>query len=325
MNKLLLTIFSISLLLSGCSKGIERRQASRDWMTPNGKLKVLTTTAMIGNLVEEIGGDNLNVLTLIQGDSDPHSYQLVKGDDEKLSYANIIFFNGLGLEHGPTLQSYLHNHSKAVSIGDYIESIKPTEIIHIGQETDPHIWMDMSLWKNAIPLIVHTLSGQDPLHAEVYRKNGQILYAQLNQEDQNIEEYLHQLPENKRYLVSSHDAFNYFVKRYFANGEESTNDEWRKRVDSPMGLSPDSQLNAHEIIAIIDHMKKYNVQVLFPETNLSHDAIEKIKQAGNEKGLDLKISSTPLYGDAMGPKGSDGDTYVKMIWYNAKVIRHELE
>lgn len=312
------------LLLTACSSGQERRQATKDWMNPNGKLKVLTTTAMIANLVEEIAGNNIDVLTLIQGDSDPHSYQLVKGDGEKLSYANIIFFNGLGLEHGPTLQTYLHNHSKAIAIGDYIESIKPSEIIHIDNEVDPHIWMDISLWKNAIPLIVQTLSEQDPFHAEVYRKNGQILYATLNKEDEQVEKEMREIPEDKRYFVSSHDAFNYFVKHYMSTAEESASDGWRKRVDSPMGLSPDSQLNSHEIQAIIDHMKKYNIQVLFPETNLSHDAIEKIKQAGNEKGLQLKISSMPLYGDAMGPKGSEGDTYVKMIRYNAKTIRHEL-
>jgi manganese/zinc/iron transport system substrate-binding protein len=274
--------------------------------------------------VEEIGGDNVDVLTLIQGDSDPHSYQLVKGDDEKLSYANIIFFNGLGLEHGPTLQSYLQNHSKAVAIGNYIESIKPSEIIRVGNEVDPHVWMDMSLWKNAVPLIVHTLSEQDPFHAEQYRKNGQHLYATLTEEDKKIEHFVHQIPENKRYLVSSHDAFNYFVKRYMATQGEIGTDGWKKRVDSPLGLSPDSQLSPHEIIAIIDHMKKYDIQVLFPETNLSHDAVDKIVSAGKEKGLTLKVSSTPLYGDAMGPKGSDGDTYTKMLWYNAKVIRNEL-
>lgn len=317
-----------SVLLVGCSlqkQGAERKRALKDWMTPNGKLKILATTAMIGNLIEEIGGDNVDVLTLIQGDSDPHSYQLVKGDDEKLSYANIIFYNGLGLEHGPSLQTYLLNNPKSVSVGNYISAIKPTEIIRIGHEIDPHIWMDVSLWKHAIPLMVHTLSEKDPFHAEQYRKNGQLLYSQLDQEDQNIDAFVKQIPEQNRYLVSSHDAFNYFVKRYFATPEEENSEKWRNRVDSPLGLSPDSQLSSHEIIAIIDHMKKFNIQVLFPESNVSREAIEKIVNAGKEKGIDLYVSSIPLYGDAMGPKGSEGDTYIKMVWYNAKVIHDELK
>lgn len=314
-------------MLGGCAlqkQGAERKQMARDWMAPNGKLKVLATTAMIGNLVEVIGDSHVDVLVLIQGDADPHSYQLVKGDDEKLSYANTIFYNGLGLEHGPTLQSYLLNHTKAISLGNYIQGIKPTEIIHVGQETDPHIWMDVSLWKNGIPLIVHVLSEQDPQHAEEFRKNGQMLYTELNQEDSRIVQYMHQLPEDKRFLVTSHDAFNYFVRRYLATPQEAENGTWRKRVDSPLGLSPESQLNAHEIVAIIDYMQKYQIHVLFPESNLSHDAVDKILSAGKEKGLDLKVSPHALYGDAMGPKGSSGDTYLKMIWYDAKVIRNEL-
>jgi manganese/zinc/iron transport system substrate-binding protein len=330
MNNLIksfLFILTLSVFATSCSlkqQGEERKKALKDWMAPNGKLKILATTAMIGNLVEDIGGDNVDVLTLIQGDSDPHSYQLVKGDDEKLSYANVIFYNGLGLEHGPSLQMYLQNNPKSASVGNYIKAIKPTEIITIDHEIDPHIWMDVSLWKHAIPFIVHTLSEKDPMDAEIYRKNGQTLYSALDQEDKKLETFVQNIPANKRYLVSSHDAFNYFVKRYMATPEESESNEWRKRVDSPLGLSPDSQLGAHEILAIIEHMKKYDIEILFPESNLSSEAIDKIVSAGREKGLELKVSNLPLYGDAMGPKGSDGDTYLKMVWHNAKVIKHEL-
>ena len=87
----------LSLLVVGCSSSPKKGEL-REWMEPSGKLKVLATTAFVQDLVQKVGGDHIDTLTLIKGDLDPHSYQLVKGDDEKLGFANLIFYNGLGLE-----------------------------------------------------------------------------------------------------------------------------------------------------------------------------------------------------------------------------------
>jgi manganese/zinc/iron transport system substrate-binding protein len=125
------------------------------------------------------------------------------------------------------------------------------------------------------------------------------------------------VPSNKRYLVTSHDAFNYFARAYLKDPEEK---EWHDRFQAPEGLAPESQLSVADIIAIIHHMKKYQIKVLFPESNVSRDSIRKIVDAGNENGMELKIATTPLYGDAMGKKGDDGDTYIKMILHNGKTI-----
>src|ERR1700722_13190650 len=120
MNKkrMLRTFCSLFVLFFCFSCGTH---SAKSWKEPNGKVKVLATIAMIGNLVEQIGGDYVDTFTLIGGELDPHSYQLVKGDDEKLAFANIIFFNGLGLEHGPSLQRYLYHEPKAIAIGDHIK------------------------------------------------------------------------------------------------------------------------------------------------------------------------------------------------------------
>lgn len=320
MNKLWLFFLCI---LSGCSlkqAGEQHKATLAEWMTPNGKLKVLATTGMISDIVKEVGKGHVDTYTLIQGDLDPHSYQLVKGDDEKLAYADILFFSGLGLEHGPSLQRHLIGNPKAHSIGEYIMKMDPSKALFVDSVVDPHIWMDISLWKFSIPFVVRILSDKDPVHAESFRKLGQELYNQFDAADQEVRALLLQIPEEKRYLVTSHDAFNYFTRRYLATDEEREFGGWQKRFAAPEGLSPDSQLSSHEIQSIIDHLAHYRIHTLFPESNLSKDSIRKIVQAGQEKGLKLKVNEIPLYGDAMGPIASPGETYLGMIRHNAKTI-----
>src|SRR5271165_630667 len=122
---LLTIILGMSLMLS-CTLSSNDSQ----WMSRNGKLKVLSTIEMINDLVVQIGGEYVDSAVLIQGELDPHSYQLVKGDDEKLAFADIIFFNGLGLEHGPSLQSYLLNYGKAFGLGDRLIRENPTLLLY---------------------------------------------------------------------------------------------------------------------------------------------------------------------------------------------------
>jgi manganese/zinc/iron transport system substrate-binding protein len=289
-------------------------------MTPDGRIKVLSSIGMIHDIVQEVGGDHVDGHILIQGDLDPHSYQLVKGDGEKIAFADLIFYVGLGLEHGPSIQKQLHDDDKSVALGDHLHQQDSDSILVYNGTLDPHIWMDISLWSKTIPTIVETLSRHDPQHAEEYQRNGDKLIKQLQQEHENTRRFLQNIPEEKRYLVTSHDAFNYFAKAYLTTEEELKNNDWQKRFAAPEGLAPDSQLSSADIQSIIDHLSMYNIQVLFPESNLSRDSISKIVDAGKEKGLNLYIASCALYGDAMGRPGTDGDSYVKMLRHNTRTI-----
>jgi len=321
MMKYVLTILtSLLVFFTSCDQQAHRHDAFKTWIQNNGKLKVLSTIAMIDDLVKEIGGDYIDSLTLIQGELDPHSYQLVKGDDEKLTFANIIFYSGLGLEHGPSLHSHLHENPKAVGLGDRIEKENSSLIIYVNGQRDPHIWMDISLWAKTIPYIVQTLSQKDPEHSQEYQKNGDLLTKKLLNAHDNIRLSMQEIPENRRYLVTSHDAFNYFARAYLSEDSELSMGGWEKRFAAPEGLAPESQLSTRDIQAIIDHMKLYHIELLFPESNVSQDSIRKILQAGRAHGMNLQIACCPLYGDAKGAPGSEGDTYIKMIEYDARAI-----
>jgi len=319
LSLLLITLFT------GCSSSAQKRQAEfQKWQEPNGKLKVLSTTAMINDLVKAIGGNHIDTLVLIQGDLDPHSYQLVKGDDEKLSFADLIFYNGLGLEHGASLHHYLMKSQTATPLGDKIIQQDPSLVVLVDGNLDPHIWMDVSAWAKTIPVIVSVLSDKLPQYSQEFEENGRQLQKELEQLHQELKEILLKVPANKRYLVTSHDAFNYFARAYLSTPSEVENGTWSQRFAAPEGLSPDSQLSAAHIRQIIDYLKEHDVHLIFPETNVSRDSIKKIVQAAEDQGMEVSIACCPLYGDAMGPEGSDGDTYIKMQRYNAETLANHM-
>lgn len=325
MSRLLMGVL-VFFFFFGCSSDEDqgRHHELKEWKVNNGKVKVLSTIAMIHDLVKKIGGEYVDCINLIKENLDPHSYQLVKGDDEKLVYADLIFYNGLGLEHGPSLQHHLIVNPKAISLGNNVQKDHPNLVLYDKGQVDPHIWMDIALWVKIIPYIVDALSLKDPDHADYYQSKGIALHKEMLEVHQTVKKTIHTIPLDKRYLVTSHDAFNYFTRAYLADEKETTREHWQKRFVAPEGLAPESQLSVTDIQEIIDHVSRYRIHVLFPESNINKDSIKKIIQAGREKGLNLKIAEASLYADAMGAPGSDGDSYLKMIQHNANIIAHYL-
>ncbi len=314
MSKLRIPFFiCLVFLITACScKG-----RLNDWMGENGKLKILSTTAQLGDLVKEIGGERIDGWVLIQGELDPHSYELVKGDGEKFDRADKIFFNGLGLEHGASLSHLLHTSPKAVSIGDAIQKNSPERILKKGGTIDPHIWMDITLWSEGVSPIVEELSLLDPEGASFYRERGEALIQKMASVHKKIFEKLHSIPSEKRYLVTSHDAFHYFTRSYLADEGESN---WGERFAAPEGLAPDGQLSPFDIRKTINYLHEKKISVLFPESNVSRDSIKKIASAGSELGLQIKICTEALYGDSTG-----GLSYLDMMEQNAETLAKYLD
>lgn len=315
--------FILSLLCFQCSSG--GNEEARLWIKEDGKIKVLATIAMISELVKQVGGEHVATHTLIKGDLDPHSYQLVKGDDEKLAAADVIFYNGLGLEHGPSLQSFLKNSGKAIAVGDLVQKENPSVILYYDGSVDPHIWMDIEIWEKTVKFIVDALGKADPEHLSDFQENGKNLQSALLAFHKKLKSEMWEVPDHQRYLITSHDAFNYFTRSYLATEEEVSNGDWQKRFAAPEGLAPESQLSPNDIRKILDHMKKFGVHVIFPESNVSQASIRKLMNAGEQQGIRIWISPEFLYGDAMGHPGSSGDSYFKMIKHNIRTIAKELK
>lgn len=287
--------------------------ADATWFSDNGKVKVLSTIAMIDDLVTQIGGDRIDSTALVRGELDPHSYELVKGDDEKFARADIVFYNGLGLEHGPSLRHQIAQAPYSVAVS---QSIDRAQIVQVDGQDDPHIWMDIGLWVQTVEPIVETLCAYDPAHAQEYRTRGEALVAQMKQADAAIFARLQAIPSSKRYLVTSHDAFNYFTRHYLADPGEAG---WQVRCAAPEGLAPEAQMSVRDVLAIMSHVEEFGVTVLFPESNVSKDALKKIVSAATNRGHPLRLCHETLYGDAMGDV-----SYLEMIEHNVNVIATEL-
>ena len=289
----------------------------------NGKLKVLCTTKMVFDVVQKIGNEHIDVILLMQGQSDPHSYQLVKGDDEKIARADVIFFSGLGLEHGPSLLQHLRDNPKAHGLGDYIFAKNPDKIIHLDGAVDPHVWMDINLWKKSVPMVLQVLQDKMPQMKDEFRKNAKVLEQDFDTKHEKIIEILEMVPKEKRYLVTTHDAFNYFTKAYLCTKDDEKG-YWRVRCQAPEGLSPDSQLSTLDIQNLVDHLSKYQISVVFAESNVSRDSIKKLVDSAQKKNLVVRIAKNALYADACGSKNSQAENYGDMLIYDAQVIKDEL-
>jgi manganese/zinc/iron transport system substrate-binding protein len=303
-------LWFILLILVGC--GTSSQAPLNQWMNESENLKVLATTAQVGDLVAGVGGDRIDLWVLIQGELDPHSYELVKGDGEKFGRADLVFFSGLGLEHGASLSEQLKSHRRSLGIADAIQTRSPEKILYKDGQIDPHLWMDISLWKEGIDPVVSLLSAADPEGAGYYRERGERLKESFSMADEHLRQTLHRVPQEQRYLVTSHDAFQYFARSYLAQEGEA---DWKERVAAPEGLAPDGQLNPADIQCIIAFLREHSVHVIFPESNVSRDSIKKICSAGKELHLEIRICREPLYGDTMGNL-----KYLEMMQHNGDVI-----
>ncbi|MBS0622942.1 MAG: zinc ABC transporter substrate-binding protein [Verrucomicrobia bacterium] len=319
-----LFISAIGCLLLLSFLGCQTTTTSTDDWLQSDKIRVLSTTTLVDDLVREVGGEHVARLTLIAPALDPHSYELVKGDDEKIFAAHLIFYSGLGLEHGPNLHRFLRESEIAWSVGDAIIKDRPEAIVRIDGQIDPHIWMDVSLWLQGLDVVAEALEGLDPEHGAEYWERAAMYKKRLLALDAKIASMLDQVPLEKRYLVTSHDACNYFCRRYLATSEERLEGVWMERCSSPEGLAPDAQMSLRDLQKVVHELLTHKIDVIFPESNLSQDSLRKLIDIGKSSGLSIRIALEPLYADAMGEAGSNGDTYEKMMEHNARVLKENL-
>jgi manganese/zinc/iron transport system substrate-binding protein len=306
--------FLMCLGLIGCQSS---PSSLEQWRIPSRNIKVLCTTPIIDDLVARIGGERIDHLSLMDRSIDPHSYELVKGDDEKFLVAQVIFYNGLGLEHSASLKAQLQNHSRAIALGEEIRRQDPSLILQDRGQADPHIWLDVSLWKNAVDPIVFHLTATDPAGAAYYEAQGSQVKKELIDLDQWMQDKFATIPSEKKYLVTSHDAFSYFARRYLQ--QEGV---WKDRFCAPEGLAPDGQLGFQDLERVINYLQKNQIQILFSESNISQDSLKKIVDICREKKWKVQISPHSLFSDTLSDSESNTFTYKEMMQHNVMVL-HE--
>ena len=299
-------------VLGGCTgRWTPEDSSGRDAARPTS-LAVVATTGMIADMVRSIGGDAIRLTQLISAGVDPHLYKPIRDDIVAIVHSKIVFYNGLKLEGrmadvlgSPTKSDRVH-----VALSDALD---PIDLVgEPGTDAiDPHIWMDVALWSKTIPLIRDTLAMRIPERKEQFAQASDEILQQLIRLDEYGVQAMQGIPTQQRVLISSHDAFQYFGRRYGL------------RVEGVQGISTVSEAGLKRIPELIELISKNAVPAVFKESSVAGKMIDAVIEGAADRGLKLKIGNE-LYSDALGPAGSGADSYLGMMKHNFDSVAHAL-
>jgi manganese/zinc/iron transport system substrate-binding protein len=300
----LLFILTSSLLLSSCGN---------KYYYDLEKINITTTTNIMKDLADRIGGEKVNVYSLMGPGIDPHQYIARPNDFIALDKADLIIASGLHLEVKiiGVIESFENDGNKNVlNIGtSLINSDKKDLLIeneNFGGLYDPHFWFDINLYIEATTIIKDKLILLDINNKEYYQNNFDSYLTELLELIKYAKDNFSKIKENNRYLITAHDAFEYLGK------------EFGFTVMSLQGLSTEAEVSPSDVKEIIDIILKYQIIAIFPETSVPIETITSVKEALNRKNYKVTIGGN-LYSDSLGGN-SDDDTYIKMYKKNIDTI-----
>jgi len=278
------------------------------------KIKITTTVTMVADLARNVGGDRVEVEALMGPGVDPHLYKAAASDVTKLQQADVIFYSGLLLEgkmqdiFGKLARSkrFVYAVTESIPLDRLLE---PPEF---AGHYDPHVWFDVPLWKLCIDTVAKGLGEFDPAGKEGYEKRAAATRARLDELHAWALKKAGELPAERRILVTSHDAYNYFGSAYGF------------QVVGLQGISTVSEAGLADVAKLTDFIKQKKLKAVFVESSVPHDTIERISRDAG-----VKIGGE-LFSDAMGTPGQiengyDLGTYEGMIKHNLTTIVEALK
>lgn len=285
----------------------------KDTKNETGKLKVVTTTSMLTDLVKNIGGDYIETQGLMGAGVDPHLYKASEGDVSKLAGADIIFYNGLHLE-GKLVEVFekMGASKKTVALGAFLPKDGLIGSEYFASNYDPHVWFNIGFFKEFAKTVTAQLSEADPKHAADFKNNETEYLAKLDALEVAVKEKIATLPEEKRILVTAHDAFNYFGKAYGF------------QVVGLQGLSTATEAGVQDVQRLSQFIIDKKVKAIFVESSVPRRTIEALQAAVLSKKHEVTIGGS-LYSDALGNKGTVEGTYIGMFTYNVNTIVNALQ
>ena len=326
--RLLAVALLLATLLAGCGSASpgttdsDQEQAIEDLqpvsLNAGQKLQVVATTNIVGDVVSKVGGDRIELVTLMAIGVDPHTYVPTPSDTAAVHDAHVIFANGAGLESN--LDEMLESaggNAVEVHVSEGIEFLPPPD--EAGQEggsdeahtheedADPHVWF-------SVPNVIHwtrnidrALSALDPDHASHYEENAKAYVANLETLDAWILEEVETIPEAHRKLVTNHPVFGYFAHRYGFD-----------QLGAVYPISPSASPSAQDVAALQEPIQQYGVPAVFAESTVNPKLAQ---QVANDTGIKL----VPLYTGSLGEPGSGAETYVELMRYDVTAIVEALQ
>ena len=270
-----------------------------------GEVKAVASFSILANMVKQVGGDRVDVITLVGPDGDAHVYEPTPADAKNLAAANILFTNGLGFEGWMDRLEKSSGFKGKVVVAS--TGVKPRTIVEKegGKKetiTDPHAWQSLANGKLYVANIRDGLIAVDPDGKATYEANANTYLDAITKEETAVKAALAALPKERRKIITSHDAFGYFGAAY---GLE---------VIAPEGVSTESEASAQDVAKIIRQIKAEKIPAVFMENITDHRLLDQIASETN-----AKIGGT-LYTDALSPPDGPAGTYLDMFRNNIETL-----
>lgn len=272
------------------------------------KIRVVATTNIVADLVANIGGERLEVVSLMGPGVDPHLYRASEGDVRRMRDADIIFYNGLHLEgRMADLFDQMQRRIRTVAVADGIDPLLLDATPEFEGNYDPHVWFDVSMWMQAAEFVRDYLMDVDSVHAGIYERNASQYLAELDSLHRYVRVEAQRVPEERRVIVTAHDAFHYFGRAY---GFE---------VRGLQGISTAAEAGTADVQELARFIVERRIPAIFIETSVPTRSIEAVRAAARARGLPVEIGGH-LYSDALGSPGTPTGTYVGTVRHNIDTI-----
>jgi zinc/manganese transport system substrate-binding protein len=257
-----------------------------------GKLKVVATFSILGDLVAEVGGDKVDVAVLVGPDADAHTYQPRPSDARTLAGAAVLVSNGLGFE------GWIDRLAEAAAFkGKRIVAAAGT-----AQESDPHCWQDVACTRRYVATIAQGLAAADPANAAYYRARAADYDQRLATLDHWIRGEIAKVPEAQRKAITGHNSFRYFARAYGV------------AFSAPRGYSTDSEPTARDVASLIRQVREQKIKALFIE-NMTNPAL--VDEIARDSGATV---GPRLYSDALSKPGGPAASYEALMRHNVTAL-----
>ena len=274
------------------------------------RLNVIASFSILGDFVKNVGGDRVEVATLVGPNGNAHVYAPSPGDAKKVADAKLVFVNGLGFEGW--LERLVKASGTKAPIVVATKGIKPLERAgehdhdHDHGRADPHAWQSVANAKIYDAKIRDALIAADPAGKDAYSANAVAYLAKLDALEHDVREVIAKIPADRRRVITSHSAFGYFQDAYGVN------------FTAPQGVSTEAEASAKDVAAIIAQIRKQKVAAVFLE-NVTDPRL--VEQVARETGA--KVGGT-LYSDALTDDKGDATTYVDLMRHNLRQLASAL-
>ena len=284
------------------------------------KLRVVATFSILGDMVQEIGGDHVAVATLVGPNGDAHVYEPTPGDAKELSAAKLLIVNGLDFEtwmprlfDASGFKGTMVVASKGVTPrlfdegqDEKVDPAEPASDDHAHGHLDPHAWQNLANGVIYVRNVEAGLVEADPDHATDYRQAAAAYIEQLDKLNDQVQARFAKIPRDQRKIVTSHDAFGYF------------GDTYGLTLIAPVGMSTEAEASAADVAKIIDQIRQEQIRAVFVE-NISNAKL--MSQISDETGA---VVGGELFSDALSPPDGPAPNYVKMFEWNADQLTRAL-